>query len=78
MGIPLTRAGVHTRRASLWNVNKSKVDTAVPDYMFEANSCINCVAFNSDDASLIACGTLSGKLKSLDINSSITKMWNRL
>ncbi|BHF59881.1 WD repeat-containing protein 34 [Sparganum proliferum] len=39
-----------------------QIRSEAPDYVFETNSCVNCVVFRPQHSSILACGTFSGEL----------------
>nr|VZH96693.1 unnamed protein product [Spirometra erinaceieuropaei] len=52
----------HTSYLVLWNICRDPIRSEAPDYVFETNSCVNCVVFRPQHSSILACGTFSGEL----------------
>jgi WD40 repeat protein len=51
----------------VWNLRRSDVDPRKPDFLFETDSCLQCVAFHPADPAVVAAGSFDGEVLVWDI-----------
>ena len=51
----------------VWNLRREDVDPRKPDFLFETDSCLQCVAFHPADPAVVAAGSFDGEVHVWDI-----------